>query len=243
MDKELSRRRFLEWLGKGSVVALSMFMVGSCDTNGTEDIPSRNPESMKTGSSGDFPFTPINTIGGPTWPDRTVDRQELEDVINNWNLKIVTPDNRYNKVYTFTELVNLPRSNMNVDFHCVEGWSLHDIPWNGVHLSTIFEDMGITPNYSHVTFRTIGGTYNESLPLDVALEEKTLLAYGIGGYTMPLERGFPLRLVVPKLLAYKSAKYVETIKLTNEPINGFWEDRGYPYEAPVLGDRLRKGKY
>ena len=55
--------------------------------------------------------------------------------------------------------------------------------------------------------------------------------------------GFPLRLVIPRLLAYKNAKYVERIELTDKPVEGFWVKLGYSYEGEVPEDRLREGKY
>ncbi len=246
MAHEFGRRAFLEWVGKGSVVALSSFMLAGCEEEGTEQERTGPEEGTAQEERQQFPFSPNSAPPVPRdrFPDRTVDPQNLEEVLSTWRLKVGVCDQRKEKAYTFSQLVNLPRIDMNVDFHCVEGWSLHDIPWNGVHLSTLVADMDLNiDGYSHVTFHTIGGVYNESLPISVALEEKTLLAYGLGGYTMPLARGFPLRLVVPRLMAYKSAKYVDRILFTDQPLEGFWVQRGYPYDAPVPSDRLRKGKY
>ncbi|MBU1241168.1 molybdopterin-dependent oxidoreductase, partial [Myxococcota bacterium] len=234
-----------------TVASLSLFS-SSCDhpeqTDTPPDIPP-DPTPVKPPREnsvlGKFPFHP----NGPedaspvTWPVRTVDLQDLDAIINSWTLKVGVKGMRALKTYTFKQLVALPRTNMLVDFHCVEGWSVQDIAWNGVHPSTILEDMGYGPRHPYVTFHTIGGRYNESLPVEQALEPKTLLAYGVGGYTLPLKRGFPLRLVIPKLLAYKSAKYVDTIEFAKEKENGFWVARGYPYEAVVSEDRLREGKY
>lgn len=118
-----------------------------------------------------------------------------------------------------------------------------DVPWNGVHLSSLLGLVGARPAATHVTFHTVGGQYNESLPLDVALEPRTLLAYGAGGNTLPLEHGFPLRAVIPRLLGYKNAKYVHRIELTDRPVEGFWVQAGYPYDGLVPASRLRPGKY
>ena len=103
----------------------------------------------------------------------------------------------------------------------------------------------VQPNASatHITFHTVGDAYNESLPLDIALEPKTMLAYGVNCNTMPLNHGFPLRVVIPRLLGYKNAKYVHRIELTDQPLNGYWVSRGYPYSGEVPASRLREGKY
>jgi DMSO/TMAO reductase YedYZ molybdopterin-dependent catalytic subunit len=81
------------------------------------------------------------------------------------------------------------------------------------------------------------------MPIDVAREPRTLLGLGIAGSTLPLAHGFPLRIVVPRLLSYKNAKYVERIELVDAPLLGFWSQYGYPYEGEVPADRLRPGKY
>ncbi len=119
-----------------------------------------------------------------------------------------------------------------------------DIPWNGVHVSTLLDAVGgALPGATYVNFHTVGGQYNESLPIEVALEPHSMLAYGVGGNTLPLEHGFPLRVHVPRLLAYKSAKYVERVELSDEPLIGFWVRAGYPYDAEVPATRLREGHY
>jgi DMSO/TMAO reductase YedYZ molybdopterin-dependent catalytic subunit len=70
-----------------------------------------------------------------------------------------------------------------------------------------------------------------------------LLGYGVGGSTLPVAHGFPLRLVVPRLLGYKNAKYLVRIEATDHPVDGFWEFYGYSYDGDVPSERLRPGKY
>ncbi len=176
------------------------------------------------------------------WPSRTVDRQNIAEILASWELRIDgmvdTP-----VTLTFAQLLELTRQDQITDFHCVEGWSVYDVPWNGVHLSTLLDLVGVQSDATHVTYHTINGQYNESLPLDVALEPRTLLAYGVDDHTLPLSHGFPLRLHVPRLLAYKSAKYIQRIELTDEPVAGFWVALGYDYLGEVPEGRLREGRY
>jgi DMSO/TMAO reductase YedYZ molybdopterin-dependent catalytic subunit len=178
----------------------------------------------------------------PANRERTVDQQDLEAILAGWRLTVdglvQSP-----RSLSFEDLFCLPRQDQTTDFHCVEGWSIYDVPWNGLHLGSLFSEVGLMPSATHVTFHTLGGIYNESLPLEVALEPRTLLAYGAGGNTLPLAHGFPLRIVIPRLLAYKSAKYVHRIELTDRAVEGFWVKAGYPYEALVPEGRLRPGKY
>jgi DMSO/TMAO reductase YedYZ molybdopterin-dependent catalytic subunit len=233
----ISRRSLLDWIGKATVLALGGELASAC-TSGRAVL------FHVDGGEEPFPFVP-----GPTdldvydgWGERTVDRQDLEAILSSWRLRV---DGRVEHPFelSFAELIGLPRQDQVTDLHCVEGWSIYDVPWNGVHLSTIVERARPTAQATHVAFHTIGGTYNESLPMDVALEPRTLLAYGIGGSTLPLKHGFPVRIVIPRLLAYKSAKFVERIEFTDQPLYGYWVAAGYPYGGEVPEGRLRPGKY
>lgn len=219
------------------------------DLTGTPDLEALSDQGelgdiSDAGEAAVFDFEPGEAGDEvfPPWSERTVDHQELVDILAAWRLTVggmvANPIE-----LTFGDLVALPRQNQITDFHCVEGWTVQDVPWNGVHIQKLLDLVQPTSDATHITFHTIGGTYNESLPLEVALEPRTLLAYGVAGETLPLSRGFPLRLVVPRLFGYKSAKFVERIELTNEPVNGFWENAGYTYEAEVPPSRLRDGKY
>jgi hypothetical protein len=176
------------------------------------------------------------------WPVRTVDEQNLSWILDNWQLTVEGMVDEP-QTLSFTDLLNLPSQDQVTDFHCVEGWSVMDVPWNGVHLSELLSLAKPRKEATHITFHTIDEAYNESLSLDVALEPKTLLAYGVNCATLPLDHGFPLRVVIPRLLAYKGPKYVHRVELTDEPISGYWVARGYAYEGEVPEIRLRPGKY
>lgn len=270
----VTRRSVVDWLGKATMLALGGKVLAACagspggpdggilplddggsdaSTDGGRDggrdgggDSGRDGGRDGGGDGGDFGFGPGSEDGNviyDRWPVRTVDRQDIESILGSWRL---TVDGMVDHSVTlsFGELVALPRLDLVMDFHCVEGWSVYDVPYNSVHLSTLLGLAGgARPEATHVTFHTLGGTYNESLPIDVALEPHSMLAYGVGGATLPLSHGFPLRVAVPRLLAYKSAKYVERIELTDRPIQGYWVRAGYPYDAPVPESRLREGRY
>jgi DMSO/TMAO reductase YedYZ molybdopterin-dependent catalytic subunit len=171
-----------------------------------------------------------------------VDPQQLEDILANWQLSVGgLVENEF--TVTFDQLVDLPSHNPVVDFHCVEGWSVLDVPWNGVHLSELISRAVIRPAAAYVNFYTLRRKYNESLPIDVALERNTVLAYGIGGSSLSVKHGFPARVVIPRLYGYKNAKYVERIELSDRPIEGYWVKVGYSYDGEVDPTRLRDGKY
>ncbi len=269
VNRTVDRRTWMSWVGKATVLSLGGGLLARCaDPSNRVDVGEARPldtmpeeqvwregESDAGADTGmtlpdDCPapqgvaFSPGDGLSGvyESWPVRTVDAQNLESILASWKLTVdgmvSTP-----LVLSFAEMLALPRQNEIADFHCVEGWSVYDVPWNGVHLSDLLSRVNPLAAATHVTFHTIDSAYNESLPIDVALEPMTLLAYGICESTLPLTHGFPLRLVVPRLLAYKSAKYVERIELTDHPVEGYWVARGYPYDAEVPESRLRDGRY
>lgn len=92
---------------------------------------------------------------------------------------------------------------------------------------------GVLRQAKHVTFHAAGGTYNDNLPLELVRDPQTVLADTLGDEPLPPAHGGPLRLVVPDQLAYKSVKWVERIEVTDEAVEGYCEERGYPIDAPV----------
>jgi len=247
--KSISRRSLLEWLGSATVLALGSPLIHASCASAPGGVH-RGDGSVRDRPAGEqndrspYPFQPGTGKGPPFegWGERTVDPQDLAAILASWRLRVegmVTAP----RTLSFEELAGLPRQSQVTDFHCVEGWSVDDVPWDGVHLSHLFELVTPAPRATHVTFHTLGGKYNESLPLSVALEPRTILGYGVAGATLPLKHGFPVRLVAPRLLGYKNAKYVERIELTDHAVNGFWVAAGYPYAGEVPAARLRPGKY
>ncbi len=263
----------MEWLGGAAVMSLSRYMVGCggegttqpgpVGVNGaggfgggpgdaatgrpapSQDAAAHEAESgVAPGCETPFGFAPGQAAGGPFdgWGERTVDEQNLAAILTTWTLSVgglvKTP-----KVYSFQDLLCLPRQDQVTDFHCVEGWSVYDVPWNGVHLSHLLDASTPLGSATHVAFHGVGGKYIESLPLGVALEPRTILAYGVSGSSLPLAHGFPVRMVIPRLLGYKNAKYVAKIDLVDHEVTGFWSQYGYPYDGEVPPARLRPGKY
>ena len=131
---------------------------------------------------------------------------------------------------TYDEFLALPKTVDVSDFHCVTGWSRFDNKWEGVRFSDIAKIAEPKDNARFVTIEAEGG-YTTSMPLSELMEPDVLFAYNYNG--MPLEpiHGGPLRLVVPKKYAYKSAKWVRRIVFTEEQELGFWEQRGYSNSA------------
>jgi hypothetical protein len=216
------------------------------DSGGDPTEVTTDPTSLTGGpcDAGALP-TPSSKSSHPIyegWNVRTVDEQALIDLLTNWRLRIdgLVAEPR---TFTFCELLALATASQVTDFHCVEGWSVYDVPWDGVPLAALLELARPTAAATHVSIGCRGGIYAESLRLDVAREPRTLLALGVAGHTLPLPHGFPARVVVPRLLGYKNPKYVETLTLTDSELVGFWPKYGYTVSGEVPAERLRPGKY
>ena len=248
MAPPCTRRDLLEWLGRSAVLAVGADLIAACAplASGAPATPTVDgaPPADAACAAGSAPFRPGDGSAAifTGWGERTVDEQDLARILAGWRLRVDGMVERPAS-YSFADLLCLPRQDQVTDFHCVEGWSIYDVPWAGVHLSRLLDRAGPRRTATHITLHTIGDGYGESLPLPVALEPRSLVAYAIAGATLPLKHGFPLRMVVPRLLAYKNPKYVERIELTDHPVDGYWVAAGYPYAGEVPADRLRAGKW
>ena len=131
---------------------------------------------------------------------------------------------------SFDEFVKLPKVVRISDFHCVTGWSRLDNRWEGVAFKTVVDLVRPLKEARFVTV-VCEGDYTTSLPLEELLDDDVLLAYEFEGKPLEPMHGGPLRLVVPKKYAYKSAKWVRRLRFTKEQELGFWEKRGYSNSA------------
>lgn len=138
---------------------------------------------------------------------------------------------------TFENFIELPKAIDTSDFHCVTGWSRLDNKWEGVAFKIITELAKPKPNAKFVTIECYGG-YSTSLPLEELMNEDVLFAYKHEDKELESVHGGPMRLVVPKKYAYKSAKWVHKVIFTETQEFGFWEKRGYSNTAdPWKNDR------
>ncbi|MCX7794464.1 MAG: sulfite oxidase-like oxidoreductase [Thermodesulfovibrionales bacterium] len=133
-------------------------------------------------------------------------------------------------IFTYKDFLKLPSVELVTDFHCVTGWSKFDLKWKGVLFKTIALLAEPLLEARFVNILAYGG-YSTNLPLEVAMDDDVIFAYEYDGKTLTPEHGYPLRLVVPKRYAYKSAKWVREVEFLKEDRPGFWEVRGYSNTA------------
>lgn len=149
--------------------------------------------------------------------------------INKWDFTVKGLVSNPLKL-NYCEFLKLPSVKIKSDFHCVTGWSKFDLLWKGVLFKTIAE---IVRPYNEAKYVIVyaENDYTTNLPIDVALDEDVIFAYEYDEKPLTPEHGYPLRLVVPKRYAYKSAKWVLAVEFTAYDKPGFWETRGYSNSA------------
>ncbi len=141
--------------------------------------------------------------------------------------------------FMLAQFRELPRVKVFADFHCVTTWSRLGNLWEGVSVRSLLESAGVLPA---ARFAVIGGYDNgwtTNVPLSALLDADVLLADLHDGQPIDEDHGGPVRLVVPKLFAWKSAKWVNRIELTEQNIPGYWERAGYHN----IGDPWREQRY
>jgi len=128
--------------------------------------------------------------------------------------------------WTWDEFRKLPCTQVTSDFHCVTTWSRLDNAWEGVSFRAVAEAVGIQPSAKHCMVHSFDGYYT-NVALDWLRDEDVLFAWSHDGQPLEAIHSGPLRLVVPKLYAWKSAKWVSGLELLEHDRRGFWEERGY----------------
>ena len=162
------------------------------------------------------------------WPVMTFDAPPRID-LETWRFDIFGLVDE-EKSLNWEEFMSLPKVTIDSEFHCVTQWSRLENTWEGVSFSEVMGLVEPKPEASHAMVHCFGG-YTTNLALDVLLDDDVLFAYNHDGAPLDRDHGGPLRLVVPKKYAWKSAKWVNGIELMDRDRPGFWEQRGYHMEA------------
>ncbi len=147
---------------------------------------------------------------------------------------------------SLAELRAMPSRTQITRHDCVEGWSVIG-QWKGVRLSHLLNLAQLKPEARFVVFHCLdqmdegddSSLYYESVDLDDAFHEQTLLAWELNGQPLPVENGAPLRARIERQLGYKSAKYVHRVEAVAGldkiagGAGGYWEDQGYNWYAGI----------
>ena len=129
--------------------------------------------------------------------------------------------------WSLDEFLQLPAVRVYADFHCVTRWSRLGNLWGGVSTRTIAELVGVNSEARFVLVEAQDHGWTTNLPVEYFLAEDSLFAWSNDGQPIPPEHGGPVRLIVPRLYAWKSAKWVKGVQFLDEDRAGFWEEGGY----------------
>ena len=141
--------------------------------------------------------------------------------------------------FTYDELLQRPQVERVITLACVSnevgGRYISNAVFQGVLLADVLREAGVQAGAEQVFSTSVDG-WTCGFPVSAALDGRdALIALGMNGEALPLEHGFPARLVVPGLYGYVSAtKWLKTIELTTwDRATGYWVPRGWAREAPI----------
>ncbi|MSO55517.1 MAG: sulfite oxidase-like oxidoreductase [Acidobacteria bacterium] len=200
------------------------------------------PEGQGSANRHGMPVVPVGQHLVKNWP--VLDLGEQPEVsLDAWKLEIGgLVDNPI--TLDWKQFLALPQVDDVSDFHCVTTWSRLDNHWQGVRFRTIAELAVPAEEARHILctgYDFMPGSfipYTVNVPLARAVDDDVLLVHTWEGQPLPREHGGPVRMITPKLYAWKGAKWIRKIEFLAEDRKGFWEVRGYSNTAePWFSDR------
>lgn len=159
---------------------------------------------------------------------------------DNWELKVW--GHAQSITLGWADLMAMPQSNFTADFHCVTTWSKLDVQWTGVKVTDFMQHVELDPNAAHVMEHCYGG-YTTNIALDDFVRDENFFAHTLFGEPLPADHGGPLRLVVPHLYAWKSAKWINGLEFLDTEELGFWERNGYHRRGEPWAEERYSGRF
>ncbi|MBM7566562.1 molybdopterin-dependent oxidoreductase [Paenibacillus sacheonensis] len=210
---------FLRWLGNQLGSGMDYSAAVEKDANRLIPAPSPLPASSPPiggGSKGSFRVYTVTPIPKFDNSNFSLTVEGLVEKKLQWN---------------WEQFVALKREVQVSDFHCVTGWSVYSNTWEGIKLKDLLRMAGVKSSAKMVKFYSGDGVYTDSLTLEQADMDDVIVAVLHDGQPIPSDLGGPVRLVVPKMYAYKSVKWLKIIELIDYDHTGYWEERGYSKDA------------
>jgi DMSO/TMAO reductase YedYZ molybdopterin-dependent catalytic subunit len=151
--------------------------------------------------------------------------------MKSWRLQVLRPGADTLRL-TLDDIKSLPKKEIVFDFKCIEGWS-QVTRWAGVPLKTFLEHYGLrgAEQMNFVGLQTPDKAYYVGIDMASALHPQTLLCYELNGKPLPLDQGYPLRLIIPVKYGIKHLKRIGYLYFSNERPPDYWAERGYDYYA------------
>jgi len=206
------------------------------------DFEGQTPQGAGPRNRHGMPKLPVGQHEVKNWP--VLDLGEQPEIVPAaWKLEVGgLVENPF--TLNWDQFLALPQVEDVSDFHCVTTWSRYDNRWRGVRFRTIAE-LAVPKEQAHFVLCTgydfMPGTYipyTVNVPLNRAIDDDVLLVHTWEGQPLPREHGGPVRMITPKLYAWKGAKWIRKIEFLERDQKGFWELRGYSNSAePWFNDR------
>jgi DMSO/TMAO reductase YedYZ molybdopterin-dependent catalytic subunit len=230
-----TRRRFFAWLAAGLTGLWAALLLG--------ELISRNRSQNIRGNANCDVFLPAPE---PSPESRLPIGGGMKGKFGEYSVANFLPclhqdtwrftmDGLVNRSLSFRweDFVRLPRKVQASDFHCVEGWSVFNITYEGLLVADLLALAGIRPEARYVKFYSADGSYADALTLEQAQLPDVMIVLLMDGKPIPRVLGGPARLIVPRMYAYKAVKWVTRIELIDQPYLGYWEYHGFETDAWV----------
>lgn len=221
------RRRFLRLAGIGSAVAaLGAWWVFADDDKTAAARSQTLADGRPRLPPGQRVLERLKPMGGaPGSPNKSDFRLRIHGAVE----QPFTID--------FAELLAMDQQELELDVHCVTGWSVLGASWTGVRIADLAARAKPHAEARHVILEGAHG-YTANLRLDEALAPTSLVAHRHAGDALAERNGAPVRALIPPLYFWKSTKWLTGIRFTSVDEPGYWEVRGYHNHAdPWLEER------
>jgi len=248
-----ARRRFLRLVGTGSFVAMvTAAGVSVVSKKGKKTAAGIDREEIARaeGTSGPAASPPPGELEGRFAPvpgtraELTSNRDFYRIDINlrppkvdgsAWRLKVEGLVDRP-LALSLDEIRSRPRQTQAITLSCISnpvgGDLISTSFWTGTPFKAVLDEAGLKPGVREISIESADGFY-ESVPLEEALDPRTLLVYEMNGETLPADHGFPLRIFIPGHFGMKQPKWIVRLEAIDHEGAGFWVDRKWSPTAFV----------
>jgi DMSO/TMAO reductase YedYZ molybdopterin-dependent catalytic subunit len=161
-------------------------------------------------------------VNGLIGMEKTVDT-------STWRLQVVRAKGDTLRL-TLDDIKKLPKVHVIFDFKCIEGWS-QVTHWAGVPLKTFMDyyHLDAQEKMNYVGLQTVDKKYYVGIDMPSALQSQTILCYEMNDKPLPMNQGYPLRLIIPVKYGIKHLKQIGTIYFSDQKPPDYWAERGYDY--------------
>jgi DMSO/TMAO reductase YedYZ molybdopterin-dependent catalytic subunit len=225
--------RAMRFAGGGSLVVSALALGSQVVSAAT----SRRPRGEVAFPPGGFGPTPALT---PVADFYQVNKNALSTVVDaaNWRLRVDGLVARPHD-YTLDELRALPAETGNRTLECISFDILRgddligNQEWRGTRVAGLLDEAGVDAGARFILWEAEDG-YTESIPIEVARDDQSWIAYEMAGQPLTPEHGFPARVLIAGRFGMKQPKWVNRLTVSDHDIDGYWEQRGWDREAVVM---------